>query len=318
MSDANNPFCLLRAASKKESRGFFLGLVALVFFSQPVGPLAGATQEKRYFAHPAVEDSDGIIAPWYQGQNGQCDFRVRIAAETLKRYPWVALDRAVAVAPEYAFNSTWRISPDGTITVPKMNDWTCGDRSQMCARVLFGWIEYYRYSGDPAALAHIAVVANTLLDANQTDNHHPWPNFLISVPVKGKPYGRADPSGWIQLDIVAEAGLALLRSYEVTGNRRLLDAVKHWADVFVEKRNRDPGAPPWPRYANPEDVKWGKSASGNLQTGGLVYQLAMFDELIRLGYTGETNSIVEARDAGRARLRESLLTACGGNHTSGR
>jgi hypothetical protein len=43
---------------------------------------------KKYFAHPAVEDRCGVIAPWYRGQNGQCDFRVRIAEETLKRYPW--------------------------------------------------------------------------------------------------------------------------------------------------------------------------------------------------------------------------------------
>ena len=303
-------------AVKKKFPIIFLAL--LVIFSQPARSGEAPTPQKRYFAYPAFEDSHGVIAPWYTRQNGQCDFRVRIAAETLKRYPWVALDRAVAIAPEYAFNSTWRISPDGTITVPKMNDWTCGDRSQMCARVLFAWIEYYRYSGDPAALAHIDVVANTLLDFNQTDKNHPWPNFLISVPVKGKPYARADSGGWIQLDIVAEAGLALLRSYEVIGERRLLDQVKHWADVFAEKRNRNPGAPPWPRFANPEQVKRGKNATDNIQTGGLVYQLAMLDELIRLGYTGERNGIVEARDAGRGWLRASLLPAWAVNDTWGR
>ena len=41
---------------------------------------------RKYFAHPGIEDRYGVIAPWYRGQNGQCDFR--IAAETLKRYPW--------------------------------------------------------------------------------------------------------------------------------------------------------------------------------------------------------------------------------------
>src|SRR5665213_220731 len=277
-----------------------------------------AESQKQYFAHPAIEDSNGVIAPWYHGQNGQCDFRARIAAETLKRYPWVALDRAVGIAPEYAFNSTWRIAPDGAITAPEMNDWKCGDRSQMCARDLFAWIEYYRYSGDPAALAQMDVVANTLLDFNQTDKNHPWPNFLISVPVKGKPYAKADPHGWIQLDIVAEAGMALLRTYEVTGNKRLLATVKHWADVFVEKRNRAPGAPPWPRYANPEEVRWRNSPTANLQTGGLVYQLTMLDELIRLGYTGKKNDLVEARNAGRAYLRDTLLPAWSVNDTWGR
>ena len=278
----------------------------------------GATTQERYFAHPAVEDKHGVISPWYRGQNGQCDFRVRIAAETLKRYPWTTPDRAVAVAPEYAFNSTWRIAPDGTITVPPMKDWTCGDRGQMCARTIFAWIEYYRYTGDPAALAHVELVGKTLLDHNLTDADHPWPNFLISVPVRGKPYGKADSKGWIQLDIVGEAGLALLRAYQLTGNRRFLDTVKHWADVLAAKRNRKPDAAPWPRYANPEQVRWGKTKTGNIQTGGLVYQLAMLDELIRLGYTGLGNGIVEARDAGRAYLAEALLPAWAVDDTWGR
>jgi hypothetical protein len=310
--------CLVEVALKKQFSLIFFGLVVLALSSPPARSDEVSAPPKRYFAHPAVEDTNGVIAPWYAGQNGQCDFRVRIAAETLKRYPWVSLERAAAIAPEYAWNNTWRISADGMITIPAMDDWTCGGRGQMCARVLSAWIDYYRYAGDPAALAHMEIVARTLLDYNQTDTNQSWPGFLISVPVMGAPYGRANPKGWIQLDIVAEAGLALLRTYEVTGDRQLLEAVKHWADVFAEKRDRQRGAPPWPRYANPEKVKWGMLDNGNLQTGGLVYQLAMLDELIRLGYTGTDNSIVETRDAARAYLRDVLLPAWAVNDTWGR
>ena len=45
------------------------------------------SSKAHYYGHDAVVDSGGVIAPWYQGLNGQCDLRVRIAAETLKRYP---------------------------------------------------------------------------------------------------------------------------------------------------------------------------------------------------------------------------------------
>jgi len=48
----------------------------------------------RLYAHPTVTDRHGVIAPWYRGQNGQCDFRVRIAAETLPpgiSYEWTEL-----------------------------------------------------------------------------------------------------------------------------------------------------------------------------------------------------------------------------------
>ena len=72
----------------------------------------------RYYAFEAVEDRHGVIAPWYGGQNGQLDFRVRVAAETLKRYPW-ATD-APSPAPHYVYNGSWRIAPDGTITIPEI------------------------------------------------------------------------------------------------------------------------------------------------------------------------------------------------------
>ncbi len=274
-----------------------LGLIAIL----PRGASA-ATAQKHYYAHDAVEDADGVLAPWHRGQNGQCDFRVRVAAETLKRYPWTEPGKAAAVVPAYVFNGHWSISPEGVIGVPELRDWDNGDLGQRAAYVLSGFVDYYRYSGDAAAIAHITLLADALLDHCLTPADHPWPHFLISVPTKGVPYGQANPHGMIQLDIVAETGLALLRAYQLAGNERWFGAARHWADLLAEKRERGPGLPPWNRYANPEDVAW-----EDQQTGGVVFLLAFFDELIRLGYEGEGKSIVEARDAGRAYLREVLL-----------
>src|ERR1035437_4767914 len=62
---------------------------------------AAASAKPHYYAHDALVDSHGVIAPWYKGLNGQCDFRVRIAAETLKRYPWTTTNTAVAEYPDY-------------------------------------------------------------------------------------------------------------------------------------------------------------------------------------------------------------------------
>ncbi|HOW17507.1 MAG TPA: malectin domain-containing carbohydrate-binding protein [Phycisphaerae bacterium] len=273
-----------------------------------------ATTQKRYYAHDAVEDKHGVIAPWYKGQNGQLDFRVRIAAETLKRYPWTDAKKAVAAAPEYVFNGAWKIAPDGKITIPEIRDWANGDLGQRAAYVLSALVDYYRYSGDAAAIAHMSILGDVLLDHCQTPADHPWPRFLISVPTKGKVYGQCDPHGMIQLDIVAEAGIGLLRAYQITGNERWFDAVKHWADLLAEKRSREPGMPPWNRYANPEDPTW----TEDQQTGGVAFILAFFDELIRAGYTGKNNAIVEARDAGRAYLRDVLLPRWTVNDTWGR
>ena len=267
-----------------------------------------AESSPRYYAHPKVEDAFGVIAPWYQGQNGQCDERIRIAAETLKRYPWAGVDASVTAGPHFVFNGNWSIAADGAITIPGgVADWHNGDLGQRAAYVLASLIDYYRYSGDPAAIGMLSVFADFLIDHAQTPADHAWPGFLVSCPTQGKHYGAANPRGFIQLDIVAEAGTELVRAYQLTGNQRWLDAALRWAEMLAERRRREPGQPPWGRYANPEDVPWGKPPNGNLQAGGVAFLLAFFDVLIQLGYTGANGCLLEAREAGRNYLRDQLL-----------
>ena len=266
---------------------------------------AAANAKARYYGHEAVVDSYGVIAPWYQGLNGQCDFRVRIAAETLKRYPWTTTNTAIAAYPDYVFSGHWQITSNGVIVPQTPSDWDNGDIGQRSTSVLMGLVDYYRYSGDPAAIAHLTYMGDFLLDYCQTPPDHPWPSFLISVPVKGKAYWKCNTNGMIQLDISANMGQGLLRAYQLTGNRRWLDAAKHWGDLLAARCNLDPNADPWPRYANPESAPW----KDNKQTGGVTMILAFLDELIRLGHTGEGGQLLKAREAGLRYVRDRLLPA---------
>lgn len=276
--------------------------------------LHGATKLRHYYGHDAVEDQYGVIAPWYSGQNGQFDLRVRIAAETMKRYPWVGKEKAVMPAPEFVLNGTWNISDDGAITVPEEKDWANGDLGQRAAYLIRSMMKYYRYSGDAAAWSIISSTAEYLVGHCQTPADHGWPRMLISVPNFGVRYedcrlGPSDMlasgSGKIQLDIVAEAGLQLVRAYEMTGETRWYEAAKHWADLLAQNRRSEPGQSPWGRYANNAD---GNGMNG-VQTGGVAFILAFFDELIRTGYTGQSGAIVAARDDARAYLGNVLLPA---------
>jgi hypothetical protein len=276
--------------------------------------IRAAETRDRYYAYPAVHDAEGVIAPWYTAQNGQLDFRIRVAAETLKRYPWTTRDNAADCVPHFLFSGHWNIASDGTITPLNIRDWDNGDLGQRAAYVLSGLVDYYRYSGDPAAIGLMTLQADFLLDHCLTPADHPWPRFLISVPIKGKPYGPCDPQGMIQLDIVAEVGLALLRAHQVTGEPRWLEACQHWGDLLAAKRNREKGAPPWSRYANPETAPW----KDDTQTGGVAFLLYFLDELVRLGYTGTDDEIVRARDAGREYLRDQLLSRWTVNDVWGR
>ena len=270
-----------------------------------------ASTKTHYYAHDAVVDSQGVIAPWYKGLNGQCDFRVRIAAETLKRYPWTTTNTAIAAYPDYVFSGHWQITSNGIIMPKNPGDWGNGDIGQRSTSVLMGLVDYYRYSGDPAAIAHLTYMGDFLLYYCQTPPDHPWPSFLISVPVKGKTYWKCNTNGMIQLDISANMGQGLLRAYQVTGNRRWFEAAKHWGDLLAVKCNLDPNADPWPRYANPETAPW----KDNKQTGGVTMILAFLDELIRLGYTGKDDQLLTARDAGVRYVRDRLLPAWTVNDT---
>ncbi|MHC1768544.1 MAG: malectin domain-containing carbohydrate-binding protein [Verrucomicrobiia bacterium] len=292
-------------------RGLRLALPLLILLTFPS---LGAEVQPRYYGHAAVHDPHGVIAPWYAGLNGPCDFRVRIAAETLKRYPWTTRTNAIADYPAYVFSGFWQISSNGVITPRNPGDWGNGDLSQRATSVLNGFVDYYRYTGDAAAIAHLTYFANHLLDHCQTAEDHPWPRLFVSVPTKGKAFYKTDPHGMIQLDLCASTGHGLLRAYQVTGNRRWLEAAQHWGDLLAERCNLDPNADPWPRYANPEDITW----KDNKQTGGVTMILGFLDELIRLGHTGPDDRLLAARDAGRRYLREKLLPAWLVDETWGR
>jgi len=250
-----------------------------------------------------------VIAPWYRGQNGQIDRRVRTAAEFLKRYPWVGRDKSVMAGPHYVFNARVDLDAQGTIQVLPATDAMNGNLGQRFKYITESLPRYYRYSGDPMAVGHVKIAADFYLDYCLTPADHPWPRFPISVPVKGKPYGRAEPGGYVQLDLAAGIGLGMIRAHQLTGERRYLEAARHWGDLFAARCDHRPKARPWGRYANPQDVPWGASATGNVQTGGVVNVLVFLDALIRLGYRGREGAIEKARDAGRAYLGDTLLPA---------
>ncbi len=275
----------------------------------------GQAAQGRYYAHTAVEDRYGVIAPWYTAPNGPWDWRIRIAAETLRRYPWVAPPEALAPAPHYIYNGSWRITDQGEISIPEQSDWANGDLGQRVACVIWALRDYYRYSGDPTALAHIDRAALVLVRHNQTPATHAWPRFPIICPTRGASYGRADPHGFIQLDLAAWAGSELVRAYKLTGNREWLDAARHWADVLAAHCDLRPGADPWPRYANPEDVPWG--AEYNRMTGSVVFLVELYDELLSVGCAGEGGCYRTVRAAGIRHLRDRVLPRWTDNESFG-
>jgi hypothetical protein len=311
------PSLAVRKSRPPESHGLWLSL-ATAGFVLVIASLCltsgRADTLPAYYAHETVHDAQGVIAPWYQGLNGQLDERVNIAVNVYKRYPWVDKPKAVMAAPDFIYNSHWSIKPDGTIVIPPTTDWMCGD---LCARawsIIKGLTAYYQYSGDPIAFIYIPLVVDYILDYGLTDESAPWPSFPISTPTRGKAYGKCDPRGRNQLDLCAITGTEMLRAYKLTGNPRYLKMAKHWGDVFAAKcQFANPEVAPWNRYADPSVVGW-----SDVLTGTTSLIVDFLDDLIRIGYTGKGGAIVKARDAGRHFLNEQMLPAWWVNDTWGR
>ncbi|MBN2295387.1 MAG: hypothetical protein JXM70_23350 [Pirellulales bacterium] len=294
-------------------------------FSVPLGICGEKKSENktaRYFTHQAREDRHGVIAPWCDTQNGSCDFRVRVSAETLKRYPWADAKKAVMAAPEYVYFSQWNIDKDGKITLPKpyeakgyahfnkkfRTQWLNGDLGSRYYFVVPALMRYYAYSGDPMGFGPVKLYSDYILDYGLTPEDHPWPKFPISCPTAGNYYGKSDTDGFIQTDYAAELCRQMLMAGRFLNEPRYIQMAKHWGDVYAAKCNSTPGKRPWPRYANPQNVPWGKDPDGNLQTGGSVAITRFLDELVDMGYTGKDNAIVKARDVGDRYLKETLLS----------
>jgi hypothetical protein len=289
-------------------------LAATLSFLAPAQRATGATNLPAYYAHAAVLDEHGVIAPWYRGLNGQLDERLNIAVNVYKRYPWVDKPKAVMAAPDFIYNSHWSIKPDGTILIPETTDWMCGD---LCARawsIVKGLTAYYQYSGDPIAFIYIPLAVDYILDYGLTEAQADWPLFPISTPTRGQAYGKCDPRGRSQLDLCAITGTEVLRAHKLTGNPRYLQMAKHWGDVFAAKCQFDhPDSAPWNRYVDPSVVGW-----SDVLTGTISLIVDFLDDLIRLGHTGQNGAILKARDAGRFFLNQHMLPAWWVNDTWGR
>ena len=303
----------------RTTQKYFCSSLILAFaLLAPPGSARAAEALKHYYAHDAVEDSYGVIAPWYQGQNGQLDLRVRIAAEFLKRYPWVDTSESVMAGPHWVFNARVDLGEDGTIHVLPASDNMNGNLGQRFKYITEAMPMYYAYTGDPVIFSYLKIASDFILKYYMTSPDAPWPSFPISVPLKGKPYGPPNPGGYIQLDLSAGVGRGFIRAYQMTGDTRYLDAAKHIGDVFASKCNLQPGARPWNRYAEGGEAVWCSRPTGNILTGGVANILLFLEELMRLGYTGNDHAIVKARDAGQVYLRDTLLPAWTANDTWGR
>jgi len=154
---------------------------------------------------------------------------------------------------------------------------------------------YYAYSGDENVMMLVRDMLDHSIANGSTEPNDAWNGVPYASSDGGSLYyrgaddtryekdpryrGRGDGVGFIEPDKIGELGLAYLRFYEFSGEKKYLDAAKRCADALVRHAKiGDDGNSPWPFRV---DAKTGKIIKEQY-TSNTVGPIKLLDEMIRL------------------------------------
>ncbi|MEW5980024.1 MAG: hypothetical protein AB1898_29870 [Acidobacteriota bacterium] len=241
--------------------------------------------------HPAVLDAQGKLLAWHHPEkNLGYDQFVRLAWDFLEHK--VPIDAKTGVKV-YLTSSIY----DGKTL--QGTGWRNNPASTFAHFVDF-LLSWYPYSGDEEAIGVVRGMLDYQLAHGTTPMDWKWPGVPIPTACGGdKEYGRCfritpvDYVGGIETDKLGELGLAYIQFYEMTGERKYLDAGLQCAKVLAENvRPGDALNSPWPFRV---DARTGSVFAGEQYGGMVVASVRLFEELTRLGL-GDTASFKKARD----------------------
>ena len=261
--------------------------------------LTWAASAEKLFWHPVSLDAEGKLLAWPDGA-APYDEVITLAWNTFKRIP---------------------IQPNGFrtyITYPVFygpNDphhklfegrsWTHNPAS-LFAMLTDGAVQYYAYSGDAAVMDHIREMLDHHIARGSTEMTDAWagvpyasadaedPNYRGATDTRYQYeefLGRGDGVGYLEPDKVGELGLAYLRFYEYSLERKYLDAAQRCADALTRHvRKGDAGHSPWPFRV---DAKTGTKVREEY-TANAIGPIRLLDEMIRIS-EGDTASYQRTR-----------------------
>jgi hypothetical protein len=254
--------------------------------------------------HDRVLDSGGKLLAWYQPEKN-------LGYDHVLRLGWDFVEHKVPADQRhgtghkiYLINAVF----DGK-TLQGMN-W------QHNPAMLFGsFIDslaaWYPYSGDEEATRTVRSMLDHMLAHGTTPADWNWASVPFPTSCDDQPdYGHCiqdmprDFYGGIETDKVGELGIGYALFYEMTGERKYLDAAIHCANALAQHvRPGDDEHTPWPFRV---DGKTGEVLGGEEYGGIVASSLRLFDELIRLN-EGDAARYRSARDTAWCWLRDHPL-----------
>ncbi|MHB1939066.1 MAG: hypothetical protein ACYCOR_21225 [Acidobacteriaceae bacterium] len=243
--------------------------------------------------HPAVLDRLGKLLAWYEPEKN-------LGYDKVLRLGWDFIEHKVPVDTQhhtglkiYLINSVM----DGDSL---QGEYWQHNPAMVYAAFVDSLVAWYPYSGDKEAISTVRGMLDYQLDHGTTPSDWDWPSVPFATSCGDQPeYGRCIQDmpkefyGGIETDKVGQLGVGYTLFYELTGDRKYLEAAMHCADALARHvRPGDDEHTPWPFRL---DARTGVTLAQEEYGGDVSSSVRMFDELIRLK-AGDTAAYQRARD----------------------
>jgi hypothetical protein len=258
-------------------------LVAFVSFA------AARAADERLLWHPVRLDESGKLLSWSNADSPYHDVVSR-AWNVFKKIP---------VQPNgYKTYFTYPVfygPNDPAHPLFSGRNWT-HNPAGLFAMLCDSAILYYAYSGDPEVMPLVRAMLDHQIARGSTEKTDAWPLVPYASSDGGEPdyrgatdthyrqddgfLGRGDGVGVIEPDKIGELGLAYLKFFEFSLEKKYLAAAKNCADALARHvRAGDASHSPWPFRV---DARTGTKIREDY-TANAIGPIRLLDELIRLG-----------------------------------
>jgi len=243
--------------------------------------------------HSPVLDQQGKLLAWYEpGKNLGYDRVLRLGWDFIEHK--VPVDTRTKTGLKiYLINSVF---DDDTL----QGVYWQHNPAMVYAAFVDGLVAWYPYSGDEEAIAAVRGMLDYQLAHGTTPADWNWASVPFATACDDQTeYGHciqnlpAEFYGGIETDKVSQLGTGYALFYELTGERKYLEAAVHCADALAKHvRPGDDDNTPWPFRL---DAKTGVTLAREEYGGDIASSARLFDELIRLN-AGDAAAYKAARE----------------------
>jgi hypothetical protein len=276
---------------RSPSLGVALGMLLTLGAARPLAAQEYVNAQLPW-QHPVL-DQQGRLLAWYQPEkNRGYDKVVRLAWDFIEHK--VPNDtRHHSGLKIYLINSVF---DDNTF---QGFNWQ-GNPASLFGQFVDSLVGWYPYSGDEEAIRVVRSMLDHQLAYGTTPADWNWAQVPFATNCDDEPdYGRCIQDmphefyGGIETDKLGELGIGYVLFYELTGERKYLDAAIHCAEALAKHvRPGDDEHTPWPFRV---DARTGQVLGWEEYGGMIVAPVRLFSELIRLR-EGDVASFEKTRD----------------------